>query len=334
MELREIVVLLVVGYSVAYAIDPILDLLERKKVSRSLGLVVILGALLVFVFLIFLTAVPVVVREYERLSTNLPNYIATAKREIIPLGEKIRAYIPSQNSEVPEEASGTILDMIPPIDASTLNNIVAGVFGALLQGYSITLTLINLTLLPFIIFYLAIDIDKIHGYFLSLFPKAKRQNVKKLFAEINSYVSGFVRGQLLVCTALFVLYAIGLRIVGIDLWFLMSVIAGYGNIVPYLGFLVGIVLSSIMALVTFGDFTHIFQVWIVFAIVQFLEGFVITPKIIGNSVGLSPLIVILAIFAGGQLFGLLGIFLAVPGAAVLKVLGKHLHQWVLTKTEA
>ena len=103
--------------------------------------------------------------------------------------------------------------------------------------------------------------------------------------------------------------------------------------IPYLGTIVGIVLSSIMALVTFGDFSHLLAVWILFAVIQFLEGSFITPKVVGDKVGLSPLVVILALFAGGSLFGLIGIMLAVPGAATFRILLRELLEWISDKGE-
>jgi predicted PurR-regulated permease PerM len=118
-----------------------------------------------------------------------------------------------------------------------------------------------------------------------------------------------------------------LGLVGVDLWLLLAAIAGFGNMVPYVGTVSGILLSSVMALVTFGDFSHVFSVLGVFAAVQLIDGTIITPRIMGESVGLSPLVIILALFAGGQLFGLLGIFLAIPAAATLRVLVRHSYNW-------
>jgi predicted PurR-regulated permease PerM len=190
---------------------------------------------------------------------------------------------------------------------------------------------VNIALLPFIVYYLAIDLPRIHQFFGGLVPLTKRTKVQAIFREIDVYVSAFVRGQAIVCCVLFVLYALGLWIVGVDLWLLLAAISGFGNIIPFVGFLCGIVLSSLMALVTFGDFIHLVWVWAVYAIVQALEGTFISPRILGDSVGLSPLIIILSLFAGGQLCGLLGIFLAVPVAAALRVLMRSSYQWVITR---
>jgi predicted PurR-regulated permease PerM len=159
----------------------------------------------------------------------------------------------------------------------------------------------------------------------------RRQKVETILAQIDGYVAAFVRGQFLVGACMAFLYAVALWWLGIELWFLVAVIAGFGNLIPYLGTLIGIILGSLMALVTFGDISHLLWLWGIFGLVQFVEGSLLTPKIIGDSVGLSPLVVILSIVAAGSLFGLLGIFLAIPGAAVVRVLLSHSHRWILTR---
>jgi predicted PurR-regulated permease PerM len=142
-------------------------------------------------------------------------------------------------------------------------------------------------------------------------------------------LSAFVKGQFIVCTILFTIYACGLGLLRIELWFLIAFIAGYGNFIPYFGFVSGILLATLMTMVTYGDFLHLLLTWSVFGFAQLLEGSFITPKIVGDSVGLSPLVIMLALVAGGTLFGLLGICLAIPLAAIIKVLGsallKHLY---------
>lgn len=330
-ELKEIVVLLVVGYCIAYLMDPLLRWGESRGVRRMIGFFSILGVLAIGATLMVLTVVPLLAREYEALSTNLPSYLETVRQRIWPYLERFELVDPVQPGEPPAAALSSLVGHLPPVSGDTLNKILAAIGGTLLQGYSITLTLINLFLLPFIAFYLAVDLPRIHRTMLDFVPGQYRPTVRKLAEEIDVYVSAFVRGQFTVCAILFVLYAIGLWVLGVELWFLLAIVAGFGNIVPYLGFLIGIVLASLMAIVTFGSWFAVVKVWTLFAVVQFLEGTFITPKVLGEKTGLSPLIVILAIFAGGQLFGLLGVFLAVPGAAVVKVLGAHAHRWVLKR---
>lgn len=325
IELKEIVFLLVLGYSLAYILDPCLDWFEKRGLNRSLGILVLLFVLSAFLLVVALTAVPTVVREYSRLSQELPRYLELAQSRLAPYLQGVQDLLPPglQATEVLD------LDKLPSWSQDLLKRVVGGISAALMSGYSLTLAALNLLLLPFIAYYLAVDFDNLHSRLLGLFPVLSRRKVQKIAGEIDRYVSAFVRGQLLVCSVLFVLYALGLGLLGVELWLLLALISGFGTIVPYLGFTLGVLLSSLMALVTFGDFSHVLQVWMIYAGVQLLESFLITPWIIGNRVGLSSLTVILAIVAGGSLFGILGIFLAVPGAAIVKVLLSHLGGWMI-----
>jgi predicted PurR-regulated permease PerM len=273
------------------------------------------------------------VGEFRKFSENLQNYITIGRERLGPLLSHLEGALPQA---VRESASvGELISGLPvalsDISGETVKRIWSAVLSTLLAGYSQILTLINVALLPFIVYYLAVDMPGIHRRLLAMVPFQSRSRVELIFREIDGYVSSFVRGQFLVCTVLFALYALGLWIVGVDLWLLLAVITGFGNLVPYVGFLSGIVISSLMALVTFGDMLHVVYVWLVFAIVQALEGTIVTPRILGGSVGLSPLVIILALFAGGQLAGLLGIFLAVPAAAAFRVLVRHGYQSVMER---
>lgn len=330
-QLKELVVLLVVGYFVAYAIDPVITRLQLKGVSRPLAFALLCAVVTAVLVLACVTAVPTLVDEFSKLSSNLNSYLQTSRDKLAPLLERAKDYLPeSLRSRIDfEDINGSILSLVSSVSGDTIKKVGRGILATLLTGYSGALALFNLLLLPFIIFYIAVDLPRIHAFFRALFPVTKRSRVDRICGEIDRYVSSFVRGQAIVCSVLFVLYAIGLGLVGVDLWLLLAAIAGFGNMVPYLGTALGIFLSCVMAVVTFGDLSHVLWVFLVFGVVQFLEGMVITPRIMGESVGLSPLIIILSLFAGGQLFGLLGIFLAIPAAATLRVLVRHSYQWVL-----
>lgn len=323
--LKEIVVMLFMGYCIAYLVDPLLAYLEKRKISRSIGFILICGISAIVFFLLVFTAIPTLVREYDKLSDNFPEYLQLAKERGSPLLDKVESFLPKQAGDA--SLADQLLHWLPAVNKDSIGKVLAAIGGTLLQGYSLTLTLLNFLLLPFFAYYLAVDLHSFHEWVLKSFPFQKRKKIAAISKEIDSYVSAFVRGQITVGCVLFLLYCIGLGMIGVELWFLLAIISGFGAIIPYMGFLVGIVLSSIMALATFGDLIHLLQVVGVFLVVQFLESWLITPKIIGEKVGLSPLVIIVAIFAGGHLFGLLGVFLAVPGAAVCRVLTKHLHAW-------
>lgn len=323
-QLREVVILLVVAYALAYLIEPTLRALEKVKIRREIGFFVVIGIGLIILLTIIFTILPVLQREFWMLAENFPRYYEKLRAVVDPYLTKYGYLLNSPS----EQLSANNLS---EVSKEFLPKIFQGITTTLLKGYSLTLTIVNLALLPFIIFYLSMSFKDLRAGFLRYFPTSKRKNVDQMLAEINLNVSSFVRGQVVVSVMLFVLYAMGLGLTGIELWFLIAFLAGFGNLVPYLGTILGVLLGILMAFVTYGDFFHIGLVLAVFAIVQFLEGTVITPRVLGKNVSMSPLGVILAIIIGGKLFGLLGVFLAIPGAAIFRVISQRFHLWLVSK---
>lgn len=324
-ELKEIASLLVVAYCIAYLIDPIVSKLERKRIPRTVGIIITFLCLGIICVFLVSSAIPTLVRDYDKFSDNLPAYAERVNQFVSPYIVKAQALL-EQHTENGGELPGA-----GAFNLSSAKNLLSGIGGALLKGYSLTLTILNLVLLPFFVFYLALDFHPFHRRMLEFLPLRLRSEASSIAREIDGYVSSFVRGQLLVGLTLTILYALGLGIVGLDLWFLLACISGFGNIVPYLGFILGITLSTVIAIFSFGDFDHVLFVWLVFVIVQVLEGILVTPKIIGDKVGLSPLAIIIAVVAGGQIFGFLGIVLAVPLAASLRVLVSRGRRWFFSE---
>lgn len=336
VEIKEILVLIVLGYSIAFVMDPAISYLERLtigkyKLGRATSFFLIIASICLTIGILVVTAIPTIGKEYERLSTELPEYVSQAQTKFTPLLKQAEQLLPAKFR--PKEIIQSPSQLIQYVSFDSVKKFLGAVIYTFLGGYSLTLTLINLLLLPFIVFYLAVDFPLLHRRILLLFPRDLRLPVLKIANEIDRDVSAFVRSQFFVATILFILYLCGFWIVGLELALLLAVISGFGNIIPYIGTLVGIVLSSILALVVFGDWSHLFQVWTVFLIVQLLGDNFITPRIMGKNVGLSPLVVLLALVISGQLFGLLGLLLAIPMTAVAKVLLKTLHVWMLSREE-
>jgi predicted PurR-regulated permease PerM len=326
--LKELFTLLVVAYCLAYLIHPAVTFLERKKISRSVGVIMVVFGIALLLASLVVIAYPTIAREFGQLADNFPMYFELAKQRAMELGLYLVKYLPQfyQEHDAPD-----YLDLLPTLGVDTFRRLGQAALAALLSGYSWAMALVNLLLLPFLFFYIAVDFRGIHERVLLILPVLKRDKVKAIGLEIDSRIRNFLGAQLIISTILFLLYAAGLWVIGVELWLLLAFITGFGNLIPYLGFIVGIVLTSIMALVTFGDFSHLLQVWGYFAVVQTLESIYITPKIQGTKVGISPLVVILAIVAGGKLFGILGVFLAVPLAAVLKILATNLRSWAIDR---
>lgn len=329
LELREIVILLVVGYSSAYVINPLLEWFERRRVPRPFGFALIVVGLVLVLVVLTLTALPTLTREYRILVANFPGYLETVQ-------SKVNLWLESEQAGLFTAVATTwndlSQDLLSQFGGDGAKSIVAGLSKALLRGYSITLTIINLLLLPFIIYYLAVSFPQMHSWALRLFPVGMQKKVRQIALEIDGCLTAFIHGQALVGVVLSVFYAFGFGIIGVELWFLLALISGFGDLIPYMGLLIGVVLTSIMTLVTFGDLTHLLMVWGVFLVAQIVVSSFIAPKLLGDKVGLSPLVVLIALLAGGKLFGLLGIFLAVPVVAALAVLLRYSHAWLIKRT--
>ena len=183
--------------------------------------------------------------------------------------------------------------------------------------------LMNLVLIPVVTFYLLRDWDLLIKGIRELLPRKIEPTVSTLASEINEVLGAFVRGQLMVMFALGVIYTAGLWLIGLDLAFIIGMGAGLLSVVPYLGTVVGLVAAVLAAVFQFQDLFHTIMVLLVFGAGQALEGMVLTPKLVGDRIGLHPVAVIFAVLAGGQLFGFLGILLALPVASALNVLVRH-----------
>lgn len=329
-QLSEIVTLLVVGYSLAYLVNPALTRLNTEwKIRRELGFMMVCGSIVLLVLLLGIFAAPTLLDEYDSLTSNMGQYMERLSHRYQPAIKKLQSYLPADWSD--QDQLTKLYSKLPPLKGEVLAEASTWLLLTVSKGYTFTLTLINLLLLPFIVYYLAVGLPQLHSFIKALVPFRYRYSVVSVCKEIDGYIRAFVGGQVIVACILTVLYAIGLRIIGVELWFVLALITGLGNVIPYVGFMIGIVLSSLMALLTFGDFWHVVYVWIVYGVVQGLEGNLITPKIVGEKVGLSPLVVILAVVAGGKLFGLLGVFLAVPGAAVARVIMRRSLIWLVDR---
>ena len=196
-------------------------------------------------------------------------------------------------------------------------SVVKAIFGGTV---SVIASLAGVVMIPVFAFYLLRDFDRLVAYVHDLVPAGYREPVSARFREIDEAMSSFIRGQLTVAAILACLYSLGLWLVGIPLALVVGLVAGLGNMIPYVGTTIGLILATLMSLLDWHGFGHLLLVYGVFVVVEGLQGWVITPKIVGESVGLSPFTVIIAVLVFGELLGFFGVLVAVPLAAVLKIL--------------
>jgi predicted PurR-regulated permease PerM len=319
-SLQEIATFLTIAYFLGYLVQPPLLWLERRKISRPVGCIFVSLGLGIMTFLVFFTVIPHLIEQTIRLTEHLPSSLAQAEITLKEWASKIPYLKTLPLEKMFERARITRFMQVTIANPDFLKGLQGGVTQALLQGYSLTLTLLNLVLLPLFVVLIAIEFPNFHRSFLLLLPRGKQEEIVHLARSVDGTIMSFLRGQLLVGLILTILYSIGLAVIGLDLALPVGIIAGFGNLIPYLGTTIGVLLALLFSLTGVGTFWHITLVVIVFSTVQFLEGFVITPRIVGQSVGLSPLMVIVSLMIAGKLFGLLGICLAVPCTAAVKTL--------------
>ncbi|QQP95982.1 AI-2E family transporter [Lysobacter enzymogenes] len=301
--------------------DPLVDRIERTGRSRNTAVILVFTLMALLVVLVLLILVPLIERQITTLIVSLPTYRVWFTDTAIPWLEQRTGFQIS-----------VWLDLNHMIELVRSNWERAGGIATTLLGYlsrsgfALIAMVANIALLPVLTFFFLRDWDKLVERVASLIPRAYLDTVGRLARESNDVLGAFLRGQFLVMLALGVMYGVGLWAVGLDLGILIGIIAGLLTFVPYLGPASGIILGVIAALVQYGDWKHVLGVLIVFGVGQVVESYWLTPKLVGDRIGLHPVAVIFAVLAGGQLFGFLGMLLALPVAAVVNVLLRYAQE--------
>lgn len=311
--LRGVLLPFVLGMVIAYLLDPIADKLTAKGVSRTLATVIVMCCCFLVVLVGMIALVPAIKSQIVELSSNLPVYAQDLWNKLEPLikktSEKISPEYMEKISAYLQEFSSTAAGWGVSLLKGLLNNSMAII--SLLSMVFVT---------PIVVFYFLRDWDDMMDVIDSYLPRRHVKTIREQFTNIDTILSSFLRGQALVCVLLGAFYAIGLSLIGLDGGLVIGIIAGIISFIPYVGSIVGVVLAVLLAAAQFGDMTSVLIVLGVFGVGQFIEGNILTPKLVGESVGLHALWVMFALLAGGALFGFFGLLIAVPAAAVIGVL--------------
>ena len=314
-----------VGGLLAYLGNPTVNRLVRWHVPRLLAVVLVflLFVLIVIVLLFFL--IPALQAQIIAFTAKIPSYLDWL-----------------QHTALPQLQSQIGIDL--GIDLAALRQTLIehwrdvgqwarSFFVYITQsGLSIVGWVVNLLLIPVVTFYLLLDWEQLLARILGLLPQRRRSRVANLARETDVVLSSFLRGQLLVMTALATWYAVGLTLVGLDLALPIGVLTGLVSFIPYLGFITGVTSALIAGYLQFHDVTMLVWIGMVFLTGQILESLWLTPRLVGNRIGLHPVAVIFSVMAGGKLFGFTGILLALPTAAVLKVWLRHVHEFYVEQS--
>lgn len=307
---------LICSFALAYLVFPLIKKLEQKGIPRAAAVSGIFAIIVLISVLVLVIVIPILVEDANGFIRELPQntriviektetFAASFGIEIDMSLDRIKAYI----SEHINEISSDLIKNITKTIKGTFTNILGWI-----------LAILNIFLIPLFFFYVINDYEKISRELTSFVPMSIRPKLTHYFRLANRVLSGYIRGQLLVALILGGLYGIGLAIVGLRFGFFIGFISGLLCIIPYVGFAVGFVTAIMVAIANDPQANTFIGIIAVFTIAQMLEGFVITPNLVGDKVGLSALATILALIIGGNLFGLPGMLLAIPTAAILKVI--------------
>ncbi|MEI4470676.1 AI-2E family transporter [Frigidibacter sp. MR17.24] len=309
--LGGVIVPFLIGGAVAYFMDPVADRLERMGFSRAAATAIISVIALVIFILAALLVVPTLVRQLAQL-------ISTAPQILNQFQTFLTEHFPSlmDDQSVLRETLASFGEMIRQRGGQLVTTALSSAMG-------VVSFVVFLVVVPVVAFYMLLDWDRMIRHLDSYLPREHAPTIRRLAREIDETLAGFVRGQVLVCLILGVYYAVMLTVVGLNFGFVVGAIAGFLTFIPYVGALVGGGLAIGLALFQFwGDWWWIVAVWAIFQSGQFVEGNILTPKLVGGSVGLHPVWLLFALSAFGTLFGFAGMLVAVPVAAALGVIAR------------
>jgi predicted PurR-regulated permease PerM len=313
--LRAVLAPVFFAFLLAYMLNPLVARFESRRVPRTAGITLLLGGVLGAIAVFALLLLPGIVRDLIALGGELP----AAARRVFELGAPhLKQYgieVPSSSEELLRRLQDA-MSGLPAGAAGALGEVVKAVLG---NTASFLNTLAGAIMIPILSFYLLKDFDSLMAGARELIPPASREAVTDIAAEVDQVLGQFIRGQLMVMGILAVLYAGGYSLIGVRLAVPIGIVAGLLSFIPYLGGAAAFGLALLMVALHWTGWVQIVLLTVVYAVIQLLEGFVITPRIVGDKLGLAPVWVLIGLMAGGNLFGFVGVLLALPATAVAKV---------------
>lgn len=305
-----------VAFIFAYLLQPLIVSCERFKLPRSRVVTAVFVVFLSIFISIVVLLVPIIYQQGAVFIQKVPQYKDTFEAGITEFADRMSGYDSDITSKV-SDSMQSFINSAFTVFSSFANHI-----------WDYTLATINffvvVALVPVILYYFLRDWPELVSSVESVLPLRGKNKVHEIFTSINELLSAYIRGQLNICLMLAVFYTIGLHIVGLDLALLLGMLAGFLIIIPFIGAAISYLLCAISCYFSFGAGGELFYTTILFILGYVLEGYILTPKIIGDKIGLHPVWIMFAVFAAGSLFGILGIAFAIPIAGIIKVLLGHI----------
>jgi predicted PurR-regulated permease PerM len=314
----------------AYALNPGVDWLARRRIGkypfpRALAVLIVILLLLLGILAVVLIVIPVLRKELPLLQNQIPTFLAKLDGLIGPHLQDFGIHFRLDVAGIKDMLTKQLATSGDEIWTSVLASVKVG--GTAVLGWLATMLLV-----PVVLFYLLQDWHPFMHKLGNMVPRRWQAKTAGMAQEVDELLAQYLRGQLLVMLVLAIYYSSGLALAGFDVALPVGIITGLLVFIPYLGFGLGLVLALIAAMLQFSGFQGLIAVAIVYGLGQVLEGFFLTPRLVGERIGLHPLVVIFALLAFGQLFGFVGILLALPASAIISVLVKHIRVHYLSSS--
>jgi len=314
---NDILTPFILGIIIAYLLDPVMRKIGAKRVPRWASALIILTIFFAVLSLLFILLAPMAFRQAQMLIEQIPNYVQS-------LMDYAGPYLTWVQDRMGDDYIQQINDYLKT-GAGQAAGVAGGIVGGVAAGGKALLgAATTLALTPLVAFFMMTEWPRMTRWVESLYPRQHAQLIKSLLKKIDTKVAGFIRGQISVAFMLGLLYAISLTIADLNYGFLIGIGAGIFSIIPLVGSTLGLVVAVAVSWFQAGDPGYTLIIAGIFFAGQFIEGNFLSPKIVGDSVGLHPLWIMFALLAGGSLFGIVGMLIAVPVACVIGVLGGFL----------
>jgi len=306
---------IIFSFIFAYATQPIVEFLHDRKIPRGFGILIVLFIFAFSLVLLFVGLAPQVQNQIESFSSNIPKYIKILELWILKFLMKLKI---SSQAELQKFISDN-LNLIVSVPFKTLQASGNFLLSTTKGIFSIAMSILYIGLIPVIVFYIGRDMKGISPICLQYVHPDYRKEVEKRFFRLDELLSAFIKGQLIVGIILSVLYMSGFYFMDVPLWLLLGILTGLASMFPYVEWIIAFPLVVLLTILQHQDWTHFFGVLLIFGVLSSLTGMFLVPKILGEKIGLHPIVILTAILVGGELLGFIGILLAVPLAATAKV---------------
>ena len=314
--LRPILLPFALGGFIGYLFNPLVNYLNCRKIGRTTASCLVLLLIILLTIPTLLAIGYITDNQIKTFANILPHYIASFNAKITPLISSLQENFPNLSKDAIQEYLQNNLAQSAEFIIELLQKLISSSY--------VLFNIISLLLVtPIVAFYMLRDWNSFIHHTSELLPRSHKKDIQQQAKEIDKILSSFIRGQISVCFILGSFYAICLSIIGLDLGFLVGMLSGFISFIPYVGSITGFLLSLIIALAQFNTISPVIATACIFIIGQVLEGNFLTPKLVGDSVGLHPVWIMFALLAGGLLLGFLGLMIAIPLAAIIGVILRH-----------